>query len=201
MNKQLLQKYFAGTCTEEEKQQVEAWLTSDEHEQPLLLPTATKEQYKQLMWEDISADMDTEEPNTRIFPLFNKLTKYAAVACILIVVFFAGRISVPTATAHTIENKMPKDHLYIQGGNGAKGNLPGETFRVGFDGRVRLFNSSMEPKRIQVGEQSFTLEAYSTYFLSGSIEKPVLQDSRALQGSPFVPNTLSGDFSILRTDK
>ncbi|MEM6264632.1 MAG: hypothetical protein AAGI38_19125, partial [Bacteroidota bacterium] len=163
---ELLRKYANQQCNPAEQEAVEKWLASnDATETPLALTSSaqedriwkniaqeTKEQHIWLMRENNAEDMDTDPPTTRILPLFNKLIKYAAAACILLTVFFAGRYSVPTATAHPVEDKSPQNHLYIQGENGAKGNLPGEAFNITFNGTISLFNSSLKPKRIQVGE-------------------------------------------------
>jgi hypothetical protein len=119
----------------------------------------------------------------------------------ILATFFGGRLSVSNANANPVTDKKPEDHLYISGGNGAHGNLSGETFNVKFDGRVRLYNGALAAKKIVVGDTSFILEPHQTYYLQGSAEKPRLQHERYFQHDLNEFNQLEGDFSILRLDK
>ena len=200
IDRKLLQKFFTGTCSEDEKKRVEAWLVSGEYDEPLTIRETAKEQYKKLMWENISADMDSGN-NVPVIPLYKRLARYAATACIIFAAFFGGRFSAGTANANPVADKSPKDHLYIYGANGSWGHLPGQSFKVRFDGVVRLYNGSQGLKSIQVGDTSLVLESYQTYYLGGSEENPTLLNDDLF---PFNKNgnaRLKGNFSIFRADK
>ena len=74
INKQLLQKYFNGNCSEPEKMWVEAWLSSDEHNEPLVMDKSSKEHLKTSIWENISKDMKDSE-TTRMIPFYKRFVK------------------------------------------------------------------------------------------------------------------------------
>lgn len=199
IDKKLLQKYFNGNCSEAEKAIVEVWLASDEYDEPLTLDEPTKKVLKSSMWENISADMGFSK-TTRVIPLYSKLIRYAAAACVIFAIFFAGRLSVNKTHANPVVDKAPKDQLYIYGGSGAKGSLPGQAFKLKFDGRIKLFNGSLGLKKIQVGDEQFVLKSYQSYYLSGTVEKPTLFDSKRFPYDHFEEIALKGDFSIIRLD-
>ncbi|MEM1216203.1 MAG: hypothetical protein AAGJ82_10985, partial [Bacteroidota bacterium] len=204
INKRLLQKYFNGECSAAEKARVEAWLASDEPEAaPLPFDEATKAAIKDSMWENITASMDVEgsdtDTDTPIIPLYSRTLRYAAAACLLIMVFFGGRFSV-YATTSTTPAKSSQNHLYIAGGNGAQGHLPGDTFKVVFDGVLRLYNDGPVIKVIEVGDSTFTLVPKRTYYLRGSVKKPQLLKTGDYAAPRNDFKNLRGDFSILRTD-
>ncbi|MEM7509496.1 MAG: hypothetical protein AAF388_01105 [Bacteroidota bacterium] len=205
INKALLQKYFNGDCSSAEKARVEAWLASDEYETtPLPFDATTKADIKSSMWKNITADMDSEglatERDAPVVPLHRRVLRYAAAACLLIAVFFGGRISASYFNTKTKTDKSPHDHLYIAGGNGAQGHLPGDYFKVKFDGTLRLYNDGLMPKTIEVGDTTFALLPKQTYYLEGSVERPQLLGI----GSYTYPDNdfqdLRGYFSILRMD-
>ena len=218
ITKELLRRYHQGLCSEEERRAVERWLnaTDDPSSDLNLISEKEFDHRKGLIWSKMSqVAPDLEVPSrinygknrsnelgqgkTATF-LFKQFVRLSAAACIIFAVFFAGRLSVNTGYANPVVDKTPKDHLFIYGGNGAKGNLPGQAFKVLFNGRLRLYNESQMTKRIQVGDQEFVLESYQIYYLSGSIEKPTLLSSKYFPNDHFENITLEGDFSILRLD-
>lgn len=198
VTKELIEKYHLGLCSPEEKKLVEDWLDSAVH-QIDLTPEKDDDKIRQQIWQTLTPIISGDD-QAQVVPLYKKLTKYAAVASIVLAVFFAGRLSVNMGYAHPVVDKTPKDHLFIFGGNGARGNLPGQAFKVQFDGRLKLYNGALTSKCIKVGNQEFVLEPYQTYYLSGSVEKPILLNSKQLPGNDFDLMSLKGDFSILRLD-
>ena len=204
ITKELLNKHSKGLCSEEERIAVEEWFEMDEVPATGLRMFRGKEVNKERIWSRVLQDlplMGNQSGSTRTIPLYKKLTRYAAAVCIIFAAFFGGRLSTGTANANPVMDKTPKDHLYITGGNGAKGNLPGESFNVKFDGNVRLFNGASGQKSIQVGDTCFILESHQTYYLSGSLEKPQLLSYWNVTGENYQNTKPEGYFSIRRTDK
>lgn len=206
INKALLQRYFNGDCSAAEKARVEAWLASDEYEiAPLPFDATMKADIKSSMWKNITADIDSEgsatDTDTPIVPLHRRMLRYAAAVCLLIAVFFGGRISASYFNTKTkTDNSSPHDHLYIAGGNGAQGHLPGDYFRVKFDGTLRLFNDGLMPKTIEVGDTTFALLPQQTYYLQGTVENPQLLGIGNYTYPENEFQDLRGYFSILRMD-
>ncbi|WP_192348767.1 hypothetical protein [Algoriphagus sp. Y33] len=194
----LLRKHVAGLCTRQEAQEVEIWISSLEDD--AVLSPEEMGNSPQIIRERLYGSLFGSGENTPIMPLYKKLARYAAAAFIIFATFFGGRFSASTANANMIVDKSPKDHLYISGGNGTKGNLPGEVFKLQFDGTLRLYNSAMAQKSVQVGDTPFILEPRQTYYLLGTMEKPNLISSHTLYNDDNVFPTLAGDFSILRLD-
>ncbi|MEM6772656.1 MAG: hypothetical protein AAF597_18905, partial [Bacteroidota bacterium] len=112
---------------------------------------------------------------------------------------FGGRLSAYTST-DAVTNKVPKNHLYITGGNGAHGSLPGDAFQVKFAGTLRLHNDGPRAKAIEVGDSTFTLAPQRTYYLQGSVENPRLLDRAIYVSGPSGSDVLEGDFSVYIMD-
>lgn len=197
IDKKLLEKYFQGNCTETEKKLVEEWLEAETYEEPLKLERAQKDQVKTLMWQDILAKVN-EDAQAPVFPLYQRALRYAAVACVFLGVFMAGRLSVQTSYATPKEDAESTEFLYFNGPNGTHVKLPGEKHRVRFQGRLRFFNGSVMPKFIICGEKEFVLNPGQAYYLSGSDEHPVLTNSAHLRDRNSNETELEGDYSILR---
>ena len=107
-------------------------------------------------------------------------------------------MSVQDVNANTVADQTPADHLYITGGNGAQGNLPGKTFKVTFEGTLRLYNNATKKKSIKVGDTTFVLDSQQAYYLMGSSENPNLSETKNYPSEKIT--RLEGDFSILRLE-
>ena len=200
---ELLEKYQLGKCTTEEKTIVEAWLEDTSYIPRDVLKT-TISSMSTSVWTKITKTINTDNSgsghNATIIPLHKRLTKYAAAACILLVTFFGGRFSADTASATTTVEKAKRDHLYIYGGDGTNGKLPGNNFKINFDGTVKLYNESLYKKNIQVGDTSFVLGPQQIYYLKGSVEKPTLWSDNHLPVDHYKEIELVGGFLISRLD-
>tara|TARA_R110002050_G_scaffold268550_1_gene410687 strand:+ start:31417 stop:32016 length:600 start_codon:yes stop_codon:yes gene_type:complete len=188
----LLEKYYNGFCSKEEKNAVESWLASntfDDSEFIDLPKGESKMTHKQKMWQDISQVVN--KPVVKVIPLFKELTKYAAVACIIAAVFFAGRYS--TTTNMAIE---PQNNLLVYGGNGTHAKIPGNEFSLQFDGQLKLFNGSKDIKKVTVGNKIYTLEPMKTYFLMGNNQKSSLVAGLDFEIEERGLAQLKGDFGI-----
>ncbi|MEM0940800.1 MAG: hypothetical protein AAGI25_13555 [Bacteroidota bacterium] len=94
------------------------------------------------------------------------------------------------------------DHILIYGGNGTKGNLPGDNFKIQFDATVKLYNNGLSNKTVIVGDTSFVLESHKFYYLIGDITAPELKDYNYEVGRGSEPGELlEGDFSMLRINQ
>ncbi|MEM6841400.1 MAG: hypothetical protein AAF632_04185 [Bacteroidota bacterium] len=202
ISRELLKKYAQGACTDEERAAVEAWLASEDTFEDTSYDAIFIPQ-KDSIRENLLARLGGKWPSStseseraRVVPLYQRLSRYAAAACVVIGTFFLGYFaSPPSAQADTV--KKPKhltDLLYIYGGNGAYTKMNATRYRVKFEGRLKLYNDADQPKQLVCGEQEFTLEPHRAYFLSGSNQNALLTKD---QGQPY---SLEGDFSILELD-
>ncbi|MDO5968261.1 hypothetical protein Q4Q35_00435 [Flavivirga aquimarina] len=197
----LLEKYYNGFCSKVEQDIVEKWLASNkfDNSNPLDLPTGeSKEAHKKKIWQDISQSLPST--TVKIIPLYKKLTRYAAAACFIMGVFFAGRyskINNTTIVAQEIAAKQKSHDLLVYGGNKAYAKIQGDTFNLQFDGRLKLYNSSTSVKTIKVSNVTYTLEPRQTYYLLGNNNKSTLiANNVRYDSAPEIFSVLKGDFSI-----
>ena len=179
ITKELLKRHSMGLCNEEEKKAVEEWFRIQD-DTSIGLKILDDEEFRpeeKLIWSQLSQAVPELSGNeyTAIIPLNKKLTGYVAVAFIFMAVFFAGRLSVITVSATKTIDKTSKGHLHIFGGNGTRGSLPGDGFRIKFNGTVKLYNGSTDEKNIQVGDTSYVLKPRQIFYLNGSAEAPTLR--------------------------
>lgn len=198
ISRELLKKYALGTCTDRERKAVEDWLSLDEGYENI--------QYRELF--ESRKEIIQERIHKRLWPLetrFWNYTKkglrYSAAACILLVTFLGGRVS--AKSNQPTKSIVPElnEGLYIIGGNGAYGELPGERFRLEFDGRLRLFNASKTEQTIMVGDSIFGLDQGRAFILTGSTK---MAEISAVDNNPIrdkKANDTEGDFSLLRLDR
>ncbi|MEM0942258.1 MAG: hypothetical protein AAGI25_21075 [Bacteroidota bacterium] len=198
---ELLERHGMGLCTEEEKKAIKLWFeTLDD---PSMNLPVTPEVNEDRIWSKMSQSVPELQGygGAPTLPLHLRVVRYAAAACIIFAAFFGGRFSASTANANETIDKSSKDMLYVFGGNGAEGYLSGDQFKVGFDGVLRLYNNSFSQKTIHLGNTSFVLDSYQTYFLSGSAEKPRLISRKFKSADQSWKMELKGSFFIHRTDK
>ncbi|MGD1895052.1 MAG: hypothetical protein ACFB15_31220 [Cyclobacteriaceae bacterium] len=203
ITKELLRRFHEGLCSEEERTAVEKWLRSTD-DIPSVIDINYRREYeesKEAIWEKITemgpdlASSSSESKRGKVVSLYQRISRYAAVACLIIGICIGYFASPPSAQADTV--KKPKhltDLLYIYGGNGAYTKMNATRYRVKFEGRLKLYNDADQPKQLVCGEQEFTLEPHRAYFLSGSNQNALLTKD---QGQPY---SLEGDFSILELD-
>ena len=130
ITEELLRKHLLGLCTEEEKKAIKEWFERRENQSTGLKIVEVSDSERKEIWSTIHETIPELQPfnsSTKTIPLVKKLTRYAAAACIIFAAFFGGRFSANTANASEVVNKSPEDHLYIFGGSGTEGNLPGES--------------------------------------------------------------------------
>ncbi|MEM0940543.1 MAG: hypothetical protein AAF600_10020 [Bacteroidota bacterium] len=195
--KTLLEKHGMGLCTEEEKKAIERWFETLD-DPSLSLTIDDEDDYDdESIWSKMSQDLpelenQMSERTAKKIVFFQNSFKYAAAACFALVVFFGGRFSVGTATASPALKDPTANHLFIYGGNGAKGNLPGDDFKVQFNGTIKLYNNGLSNKTIIVGDSSFVLESHRYYYLLGDLENPKLRSNHGSE------QPLEGDFILSR---
>ena len=203
ITKELLQRHSLGICSEEEKKAVEEWFSAKEDSDTgLLMVNDEQINEKRISFKlgQLSPELQSLHTPGQTIPLYRKVARYAAAACILLMTFFGGRFSVSTAHGAAIAKEAPKDLLYLFGSNGAKEQFPGNEFNIKIAGTIRLNNSAFSYKTIKVGDTSFKLAPNNHYFLSGTTENPILKDA----GSPDFENQepdLKGAFSLSRIDQ
>lgn len=197
ISKELLQKYVSGNCTEDERKEIDIWLNSGgkfpkTHYEELFEPR--KEIIRQKLHKRLWHNYNTLGRNTK------RIIRFSAAACMLFGAFLGGRVSANTNAPAIVEShKNEKQHLYITGGKGSNGNLPGDNFQVKFDGTLRLYNGSLKPQTVQSGSSSFILEPKQAYFLTGSTENAQLINDLSIgigDMNTSGDNETLGDFSI-----
>ncbi|MEN1785848.1 MAG: hypothetical protein AAGF77_12005 [Bacteroidota bacterium] len=201
INKLLLSKYYNNSCTHEERKAVEAWLKADNLDELLYLSKKEKIKIKEEIWESIrfKNSLKTE----RVLLSMRKGFRVAAAACILFVAFLGGRVSAHTNITAPVESAEFQEHLYLFGGMGTHGNLPGEHFRLRFDGTLRLYNASQKLQTIQSGDSLFVLEPNQTYYITGGTKSAELIKDLQVGRTSMTPSNIkesAGSFSILRLD-
>ncbi|MEM6815132.1 MAG: hypothetical protein AAF600_12235 [Bacteroidota bacterium] len=206
ITKELIKRHGLGLSTQEERKAIEEWFERLDDSSTGPKASIDRDENRKQIWFKIAQAIPEfsrypgHGPNTSVIPLHRRVVRYTAAACILLLTFFGGRFSANTANASTVVDKTPKDMLYIYGGNRAEACLPGQEYKIKFDGQIKLFNDSFMEKTINVGGKAFTLRSYSTYYLSGSVKNPTLLKGQTTHNDPF-ENGLKGDFLIVRTDK
>lgn len=91
VNSNILEKYYNGFCTKTEEDIVEKWLTSSSFDDSdvLNLPeNEDKKAHKEKMWQHISQNL--EKPTTKVIPLYKKIIRYSAVACVVLSIGLFG---------------------------------------------------------------------------------------------------------------
>ena len=195
ITKELLNKHSKGLCTEEERKVVEAWFEMDEGPATGLRMYIGDEVNKERIWSRVSQNIPLfgNQSGSQTIPLYRRVARYVAVACIIFAAFLGGRFSASSANANNIVDKSPKDLLYVYGENGSYAQIEGEKYDVKFDGKLKLFNGSDKPKVITCGTKEFQMEPFQTYLLDGSYHDPKMI-SKDFDDQYF--NHLKGDFSI-----
>ncbi|MEM9830766.1 MAG: hypothetical protein AAF944_09010 [Bacteroidota bacterium] len=199
---ELLRRYSRGECTEAEIQLVEHWLAFADDDAILSEEDIgnSPERIRDKLFPALFRTEGRPETKVPVVPLYKRLMRYAAVACIAMVFFAVGQLSVTTTYAKPMVNLEPKDLLYVYGMRNVHSTLSGEEFHVQIEGTIKLHNGSMAPKRITCGDQQFVLEPYHTYYLSGSDSAASLSDNSRFSDQGPGNFSLKGDFSILRTN-
>lgn len=192
---ELLKKYASNTCSTQERQAVERWLTDTAAE----VPQITDDQWEQadaLMRIDIGKHLSFHKKP--VVPLYKKWIRYAAVACVAAAVFFAGRYSATENTSLIAQQTTAQEsnNLLVYGGNGAYAKIPGNKFSLQFDGRLKLYNGSKEIKTVTVGDKTYTLEPMQSYILMGDNEKSSLIADLDFKLERVGLAKLKGDFGI-----
>jgi len=204
ITKALLSEYYNHSCSDEEKKAVEAWLQADSLDDSLSIPTKEKMEINEEIWESIRIKSNFK--TGRALKLFRKSLRVAAAACILIGAFLSGRVSANVRSIVSEKYSTYKERLYITGVKDVQGdlNLPGDNFRITFDGTLRLYNASRKVQTIQSGDSLFTLMPDRVYHLSGATNRAELMgglqsEPRDIEESGQNENT--GNFSIIRLDR
>ncbi|MEM0941446.1 MAG: hypothetical protein AAGI25_16915 [Bacteroidota bacterium] len=180
VTRELLKRYGLGLCTEQERKEIEKWFDTLDDPSSRLSKSFRPTFDDELIWSKMSKkrpqlSKTLNFKKAKNLLVFNSVVRYAAAACFALVVFFGGRFSVGTATASPTPKDPTANHLFIYGGDGAKGNLPGDAFEIDFDGTIKLYNNGLSNKTIIVGDSSFILESNRYYYLTGNIENANLK--------------------------
>ncbi|MDB5147496.1 MAG: FecR family protein [Mucilaginibacter sp.] len=104
---ELLEKYFAGTCNEEEMAAIHTWYASFQYapDDVSVLPENEQQLFKALMWENIKLNINaTENKNVVLIQPKRSYLKpiiywFSGVAAVLIAVFFVQLRTSPAGTA------------------------------------------------------------------------------------------------------
>ncbi|MEM1339254.1 MAG: hypothetical protein AAGF96_15955 [Bacteroidota bacterium] len=195
---ELLKKYAEGQCTDEEKAHIEKWMTSATTADEEVF-VKEFEPHKESTWRSILVKVTEKHPET--LSIFRTVIKVSAAASILFAAFLGGRVSANVNLPTPDSSLKLNEHLYIYSGKRSYGNLPGELFKVQFDGRIRLYNASKKTQKLMVGDSVFTLHPERNYFLTGSTESPELTTGRDKIIGTNGNNPVPSGFAILRIHK
>ncbi|MEM1336092.1 MAG: hypothetical protein AAGF96_00010 [Bacteroidota bacterium] len=198
IDKKLIEKYFKGECTLEEEKKILDWLESGDFDGGLELPNKVKQQMKTRIWQKVSNKVSF--PVLKTTPAHRKYLQVGVAACIICISFFGGRLSAKNLSANTKETSALKEHLYVNGGKDMIIDIPGDEFKIKFEGTLQLYNASREIQTINTGDSTLTLLPSTKYFLIGSSDKPKLIHHLSLGPGEKSPVPNIKEISILRTD-
>ena len=200
VTKELLERHGMGLCTKEEKKAVKEWFESLENPSAQDQAKVSQQINRERLWGRVTEIIPAlKNGGAPVIPMYQKITRYAAAACIIFAAFFCGRFSANTVNANPVPTDPTSEHLFYSGSYGAIGNLPGSTFKIDFEGAIRLFNNSKSPKTIQVGDTSLILPPHQHFYLMGDVQNPELKLKTNLSFAEFGGDLpLEGYFSIQR---
>ena len=200
VDRELLQKYYDGRCTREEREIVETWLHSAESDETVDLPDETKIEHKERIWQNIKRDIGPSISEEK--PLYIRILHYAAAACIVIGIIAAGYFS----GIDLYQNERSgitaeaSNQLHITAQSGKITSMHGNQFQIEFEGEcmLQLHNASDSEISIQSGEKSYVLEPSQFYFLTGSDKESHVIEKKTLPFGLMVQfeRELKGNFSI-----
>ena len=125
----ILHRYNSGTCTEEERQLVEAWFKAMEDGEDETFAHKTEAVVKDQLWKKLNQDLDLPESTRHGFSFWKIGRVAAAVACILSSIFLLNRyffddvsesntiVASGGKTIHVINNTNATRKLALQDGS------------------------------------------------------------------------------------
>ncbi|MEM0940424.1 MAG: hypothetical protein AAGI25_11660 [Bacteroidota bacterium] len=196
INKELLRRYADGECTNAEKKRVEDWLSERDVISGEFDELEIQREFN-VRWTAIESLME-RDGGAKVIPLYKKLTRYAAVVCITVAIFVAGRYSTTPEINELVsqESTIEEQVLVIYGGDGGYGKIPGDSFKLSFDGQLKLYNASNNIKTISVGQMTYILQPKKTYYLYGNVESSSMIAGYNDIERPIQPRDLIGHFGI-----
>ncbi|MEM6895630.1 MAG: hypothetical protein AAF554_18170 [Bacteroidota bacterium] len=198
VDKKLIEKYYKGECTLEEENEINDWLKSGEFEGGLELPNKVKQEMKFRIWQKVSNKLDF--PVLKVRAAYRKYLQLGIAACVICISFFGGRLSAKNLSATKNETPTLKEHLYVNGGKDMIIDIPGDEFKIKFEGTLQLYNASQESQTINTGDSTLTLMPLTKYYLMGSSNEPKLIHHLSLGPGERSPVPNIKEISILRTD-
>ncbi|MEN1783793.1 MAG: hypothetical protein AAGF77_01530 [Bacteroidota bacterium] len=210
ITEEMLRRYVQGKCTEKERIAIESWIP-DISDITKRLSQSTLDNQSDLMWRFISHTINQSQnkENTqthwkrspKVISMYKKAVRLISAACIIFAAFLGGRASANSGVTYIIKDKTQPERLYVFGGNGGKGSLPGDIFRIDFNGTLRLFNSTTKQQTILVGDSIFVLQSKRSYFLKGSTDHSTLsEETPSLMMGLTGDELTEGNFSLYRRD-
>ena len=193
---ELIKKYHLGLCTPEEALAVEGWLNSALKEDSILTD-AELEMMGTNVWESVLGNI---KPNqTKTIPLYQRVVRYSAAACLVFASFSGGYLLRPyvSTTEAAVASADTKGQLVIYHNNGKSTRIPAGRYDLRFHGSLKLYNGSDTPMFVSCGVKTLLLEPWQTYYLSGSDENHSLDSGRHIANHDDLAQNLSGDFTVL----
>ncbi|MEM6735321.1 MAG: hypothetical protein AAGC64_12065 [Bacteroidota bacterium] len=183
---ELLQKYARGQCNLVEEAAIEAWLQSEESESSDLSSVEIANMQTRMM------KNFEQRQTTKVIPLYKKFARFAAAAAVILMAFGAGYFVDKGHSEQIVRKEVKEDDgIIIYGANGVSGRIPGESFKLNFDGQLKLFNPSNSIKTVVVGLVTYILKPQKDYYIYGNID-----NSSILVGNFEKPIRLEGHFGI-----
>ena len=194
---ELLKKYIDGKCTAEETRMVESWLSSGDDD--AILSDEEIGNSPEKIRARLYASLFSTESGTPVIPLYKKLIRYAAVACLVLVSYGAGYFSKPqnTIAETAVASAETKGHLIIYHNHGKTTKIPSGRYDLRFEGSLKLYNGSDDPMVVFCGAKTLLLEPWETYYLNGSDENHSLDSGKHIANHDDFAQNLSGDFTVL----
>ncbi|MEM0941534.1 MAG: FecR domain-containing protein [Bacteroidota bacterium] len=184
---ELLKKYDAGECSDEERLTIDRWLNSAEKEETTYAP-ALIQKLKGRIWSLLSEHLDDDKTRT-IIPFYKRYRHYAAAAMVLFAIgFLAYNYSnVPIQNSEIV---YFKDFKTMETQRGQKRTVrlsDGSTIRLNYETEIKI------PERFEGDQRIVYLEGHAHFDIVRDPEKPFIiytEDSKTrVLGTSFAINT------------
>ncbi|WKN42974.1 hypothetical protein [Tunicatimonas pelagia] len=191
---ELLKKYAAGTCSEEERRRVERWLADDNLSASSPLSTFAAERTRG--WNSISQTIGHSQ--AKVLPVHKKVVRYLAAACFLFGLLNAGywvsvhEFGYDDRTAST----EPEGYVLVLTGSGKSEKVTDQVCEIEFQGIVQLQNTSTTRKTVRCHGERLDLEPHQIYHLTKPHQELVIKRINNFIIAPTYSPYQTSNFSV-----
>lgn len=169
---QLLQKYSEGKCSDAEKRAIEQWLQSNTVADDIIKKQTIPDQTESKIWNNIQkSKSQLDSPKRVSMDLYSKVARYAAAACVAIMIYLTGAL-LPTPFDNEtkrdlveISPSIDKGSIYVSRLLKKSKRYSADNYIVNFRGAIRIYSTEKDQKTIVCNGEPFILQPHKYYFL------------------------------------